>query len=242
MAALTKRINMGRRQFLCGCCASFGAAATARATPASADPVIVPVEMAPFHMEAFDNDYVRFLNVNIPAGKIGAWHRHTIDLAQVTVDTGPIEVTVLNGAPTRPVVQAGAVLFSNYSKQPLVHQIVNIGTSNYHVMGIEILDSKPGRFAPSDLPLPYTSVIHNDRLEGWRLVLQPGQSAPSVSQVGPGVRIVVQGGDIIEHYDDQTSHEFNLSHADFFWQDPGLARSIQNVGNTPVEFIDFELK
>ena len=82
-----RKTDTGRRQFLCGCCAtltsvglgpSFAAAAT--------DQAVVPVESAPFHLQVFENDYVRFLNVLIPPSKVGAYHRHSIDFAQVIVE------------------------------------------------------------------------------------------------------------------------------------------------------------
>ena len=54
----------GRRQFLCGCCATLASVGLgARFAAAATDPVVVPVESAPFHLEVFENEYVRFLNV-----------------------------------------------------------------------------------------------------------------------------------------------------------------------------------
>src|SRR5580693_7654919 len=90
---------IGRRQFLCGCCATLASVGIApRFAAAATDPVVVvPVESAPFHFEAFENEYVRFLNVLIPPGKVGAYHRHSIDLAYLILEsTDRLEVTVLD--------------------------------------------------------------------------------------------------------------------------------------------------
>jgi hypothetical protein len=141
-------------------------------------------------------------------------------------------------------LKTGQVVFGGYSKAPLIHQVANAVQSSFHVMGIEILDSQPGRFSPSrrtDVPA-YTSVLDNERVRGWRLILQPGESAPSIVQTAPGVRIVVQGGDIVEIAQEKPDHELNLSRGDFVWQAAGMTRAVRNAGTSPVEWVEFELK
>jgi mannose-6-phosphate isomerase-like protein (cupin superfamily) len=216
---------------------SFAAAAT--------DPAVVPVESAPFHFEVFENDYVRFLNVLIPPGKVGAYHRHSIDFAYVIVEaTDRVEITVLDKPMGLVSLNAGQVVFTAYSKAPLIHQVANAGRSSVHIMGIEIPDSQPGRFSPSarsDVPA-YTPVLHNERVRGWRLMLQPDESAAAIVQTAPGVRIVVQGGDTVELTPEKPDHELSLSRGDFVWQEAGTTRAVRNVGTSPVEWVEFELK
>ena len=53
---------------------------------------------------------------------------------------------------------------------------------------------------------------------------------------------MVQPGDVVERYPDRTWHELNLSHADIAWLDPGPSRTVENVGETVVDFVEFELK
>lgn len=240
------KIDIGRRQFLCGCCAALTSVGLGpRFAAAATDPVVVPVESAPFHSQVFENDYVRFLNVLLPPGKVAAYHRHSIDLALVILEaTDRLEATVLDKPTQLQSPKTGEVLFAGYSKAPLIHQIANTGQSSLHVMGIEILDSQPGRFSPStraDVPA-YTSVLDNERVRGWRLMLQPGESAAAIVQAAPGVRIVVQGGDIVETAPEKPDHELNLNRGDFVWQAAGTTRAVRNVGTSPVEWVEFELK
>lgn len=236
----------GRRQFLCGCCATLTSAGLGAGFAAAAtDPVVVPVESAPFHLQVFENEYVRFLNVLIPPGKVGAYHRHSIDFATLIVEaTDRLEVTVLDKPMALVSLKAGQVLFSGYSKAPFIHQVANAGQSSFHVMGIEILDSEPGRFSPStrtDVPA-YSLVLDNERVRGWRLVLQPGESAAAITQTAPGVRFVEQGGDTVESARDKPDHELNLVRGDFVWQAAGTTRAVRNVGTSAVEWVEFELK
>ena len=93
----------------------------------------------------------------------------------------------------------------------------------------------------TDVPA-YTSVLDNERVRGWRLMLQPGESAAAIVQIAPGVRIVVQGGDIVEIAPEKPDHELNLNRGDFVWQAAGTTRAVRNVGTSPVEWVEFELK
>src|SRR5437667_857639 len=85
--------------------ASLAALACALAQPtAQSEPVVVPVEKAPYHMPIFKNDLAMLLNVYLPpgAGK-GAqvYHTHSRDQLSVLVqaaDMGGNEI----GQPPRP--------------------------------------------------------------------------------------------------------------------------------------------
>ena len=54
--------------------------------------------------------------------------------------------------------------------------------------------------------------------------------------------MVVQGGDIVESAQDKPDHELNLVRGDFAWQAAGTMRAVRNVGTSPVEWVEFELK
>jgi hypothetical protein len=83
--------------------------------------------------------------------------------------------------------------------------------------------------------------MDNPRLWGWRLILEPGQSTPAMRQSAPGVRIVVQGGEVEETNADQRRHTLNLRFGDYMWQNAGSSRALQNTGNTRVELVEFEV-
>jgi len=109
-------------------------------------------------------------------------------------------------------------------------------------MGFEVFDSQPGRFAPLARPAPYVSVMDNHRVQAWRLILQPGEAAPPMQQAAPGVRIVVQGGVLVEGVQGKPDHKLNLKYGDFAWQNAGPVRTMRNAGTSTVELVEFELK
>jgi quercetin dioxygenase-like cupin family protein len=210
----------------------------------AAEESVVPVERAPFHVPAFKNEYVTMLNVYIPPGRTASYHKHSIDFVSCWVEAAQIRVQVLGLDPTEPKVPTGAVIYNGYMKKPIVHQVSNIDSKPFHVVGFEIMYPDAGRFSPStrsDVP-DYKIVLDNERVRGWRLVLEPGQSVVAITQKAPGIRIVLGGGSIVESGPEHPDQDMDLKLGDFIWQDADATRTVRNNGTTRVEFVEFELK
>ena len=113
---------------------------------------------------------------------------------------------------------------------------MNIDTEPFWVVGAEIMYPEPGRFTPSSRTevLDYKMVLDNERVRMWHLALQPGQSVGRITQTAPGLRIVVEGGELLET---QAGGEQNmvLKVGEYQWQDAGVTCSVRNVGNSPIE-------
>src|SRR5262249_48360768 len=90
--------------------------------------------------------------------------------------------------------------------------------------------------------LGYVQIMDNDRVRGWRLVLEPGQSVPAITQTAPGIRIVVDGGELAESVPGYADRGWLLSSGEFYWQESGVTRSLRNIGTTRIEIVEFELK
>jgi hypothetical protein len=207
-------------------------------------PQVVPVEKAPFHVPTFRNEYVTMLNVYIPAGRTARYHQHSIDFVFAVVEAAKVKAQVLGGEVVEGKLPAGRVIFAGYTKKPLIHQVMNVDTNPFHVVGFEIMYPESGRFTPSTRSevSAYKPVLDNERVRGWRLVLEPGESVPAITQNAPGIRIVLNGGDIVEGEPEHPDQDMNLKLGDFSWQEPGAIRAVRNMGATRVEFVEFELK
>jgi hypothetical protein len=79
-------------------------------------------------------------------------------------------------------------------------------------------------------------------VRGWRLTLEPGQSATAITQSAPGLRVVVDGGDLVEAVPGQPDRAMHVRLGDYFWQDAGTSRAVRNSGTTKLELVEFELK
>ena len=73
-------------------------------------------------------------------------------------------------------------------------------------------------------------------------MLDPAQSADLISQEAPGLRVVLQGGEIVESTPREGDRGMLLRLGDFYWQEPGAKRAVRNIGTSRVELVEIELK
>jgi hypothetical protein len=218
-------------------------AATAQDAPRTQ---VVPVEKAPFHVPMFGNEFVTMLNANIPAGRTASYHKHSLDMISVVVESAKTRTQVLGETPIEAQTPspAGAVNYNSYSKNPKIHQVTNIDSKPFHVVGFEFIYEGPRRFSPSfrvEVPA-YQTVVDNERVRGWRLVLEPDQSVSAFTQKAPGVRVVLKGGELVESEPGQPERAMSLKLGDFMWQEANVTRAVRNAGATQIELVEFELK
>jgi len=122
------------RKHLIVATAAIVVAGAALAATQSADQALDAVKVAPdTHKIAFENAFVRILDVHVPPGKIEPRHRHPHGLsvyftdwdAKVTVDGKPPQV---NQRKTGTFAWSDAV----------IHTVENVGKSEGHILRIEL--------------------------------------------------------------------------------------------------------
>jgi hypothetical protein len=172
--------------------------------------------------------------------------RHSLDSVSVNVEDADVINQNLGGQPgAKRHSKLGEAAFVAYSKEaPRTHKASNVGPTPFHNIAFNLLSPKPYGFTPGSRAgaAGYTQIMDNERLTGWRLTLEPGQTAAAITQKAPGLRIVLNDGIIAESVPGQPDRGMSLHNAEFFWQEPGTTRSIKNIGTTRVEFLEFELK
>ena len=229
--------------------ASLAALACALAQPAAAqESVVVPVEKAPYHMPIFKNDLAMLLNVYLPpgAGKGAAiYHTHSRDQLSVLVQATKMGGQDLGGQPREERVGTrGNANYTAFSKKPMTHRGENVGTTPFQNIVVALLYPEAGRFTPGSRAniAGYTQLLDNDRVRAWRLVLAPGQTSAAITQSAPGLRVVVDSGDLVESVPGQPDRGMHMRLGDFFWQDAGSTRAVRNSGTTTLNLVEFELK
>jgi hypothetical protein len=132
------------------------------------------------------------------------------------------------------------IAFTAYSKQgPRTHKASNVGATPFHTVSFIFTYPQPGRFTPSsraDVP-GYAQIMDNERVRGWRLALEPGQSVAVITQQAPGIRIVVGGGELVESVPGQPERGMSPKAGEFYWQEPGVTRAVRNSGTTRLEVV-----
>jgi len=206
-----------------------------------------PILKAPYHLPVFTNEFVTVLKIFIPPGRNTGYHTHTDD--SVSVNMVPADMTNQNYGSSEVTrnerAQRGRATFTAYGKEgPRTHKATNIGQTPFHNVSFIFRNRQPGKFTLSSRANApgYMQIMDNDRVRGWRLVLEPGQTAPAIMQTAPGLRVVIDGGEIVEIVPGHADRGWMLSSGEFYWQDAGVTRSIRNIGTTRVDIEEFEIK
>jgi hypothetical protein len=228
-------------------CTVIALLSLAAAFPASsqtgAAPPAIPVEEAPYHVPAFHNELVTVLNVFIPPQRASGYHRHSLDSVGVLVNDTDRTGQVLGAEATvTPRRGRGSVNFTNYAREPLVHSVAVTGDAPFHNVVVELEYAEPGRFTAGTRGDGYAVVLDNARVRAWRLALEPGQAAPAITQTAPGIRVVIDGGELVESVPGKPDRAKAPRSGEFFWQDAGETRAVRNVGATRLEIVELELK
>lgn len=227
-----------------GCCLALAAHAAASAQQLQSKE-FNPIENASFHQVIFsDEDLVIVNNLYPPKGDSG-FHAHYLDLVGVVIQSSQSSgQSVGKPLASAPLLPTGAVLFSPVSTAPRIHRIVNEGDRPYQIIVIQLPRVSPFGTASSsrDSAPQYEKIVDNPKVVAWRLVLEPGQSVPTISQGNKGVRVVVRGGLLTTTSPGLQDQDLALRPGDFALQPSGTTRALKNTGNETIELVEVELK
>lgn len=152
---------------------------------------VVPIDKEPMHRLRFENELVRLFDVLVPAGKSTLVHTHVYDGVGIRVSNASMLDEFTTGGQKSFVANWGESSFG--SGPAFSHKVVNVGTTDFRNIYIELLSQTAS--AKSD-PLPVLSdghiiLIDNPRVRVNRLVLKPGESSKLHTHTRNGVGIIV---------------------------------------------------
>lgn len=234
--------NWIRAIILIGC--SLAAVVHAIAKP-PANAAFVPVEHATFHHLVFADSDVAILNVYFPPKGDSGFHTHSRDLFGVVIQPSTTSSQDVGEAlESGGTGSAGDASYGAIEPKHLTHRVVNDGDGPRHLVVTELRRAKPlGTGVSTREAAPqYARIVDNRRLRAWRLILQPGESAPAITQRGKGVRVVVRGGLLTTTMPGLGDQQLVLRAGDFAVQPAGAARALKNTGTEPIELVELELK
>ena len=199
----------------------------------------VPIEQEPQHRLKFQNEYVRFFDVELPPGYEALWHWHRHDGVFVNILPAETIAEDVGGKPSRRGWRAiGETYFIGYAAQPKAHRVTNSDRQVYRVTDTEILQGcgRSARFVESP---GQTLVIDNDKVFVTRIVLHPGESTelqPACSMlvaVSPG-EVALDSG--------EGRRQLTLDRAGYRWQERSTAQTLTNTGRTLFHAVDIQIK
>lgn len=204
-----------------------------------------PVEHASFHQLVFADDDIAVLNNLYPPSGDSGFHAHYRDLFAVIIQPSEASGQALGKPLTKgPVYKTGEATYSPVGDQRRVHRIVNGDKGIFQIIVIELRRAAPvgDEISSRDGAPQYVQIVDNPRMRAWRLILDPGQSVPAISQGGKGVRIVVRGGLLKTMTPGIADQTLALQPGEFSVQASGTTRALSNIGPETIELVEMELK
>lgn len=199
----------------------------------------VNIEHEPRHRLKFQNEHIRFFDVQLEPGYQALYHWHRADGVFINMYVAPTTAQDVGGEPVRRGGRAiGETYFINYAAKPKAHRVTNPGSTEYRVTDTEILKGC-GATGPFVAGPNQTVVIDNDRVFVTRILLHPGESTELPAPCG--MLVSVSGGNVTAE-GPQGSESFAMPVAGFKWRKSPETARITNAGSSVFHAIDIRLK
>ena len=203
----------------------------------------VPVEQEPLHKVEFKNDAVTVMRLILPPGQYTQYHIHRHDRVAVqlsTTSTTQQDWKKPEG-PANPV-KPGDFAAMTLERDSYTHRVHNVGKEPYEVIDIEFAE-RPA--APSaELAGPVAAENLSSRIYNW--VLAAGATTPMHKHVRPYVIVSVAALNLQMNSSDGQTAARAVEAGSFRFVDvpPGgsLTHNLANIGNTPGQIIEVEMK
>ena len=207
--------------------------------PLRAQTDAVDISEEPRHRLKFENEHVRFFDVQLEPGYEALYHWHRNDGLFINMYVSP---TTAQDVGQEPVWRGGRAIgeayFINYAAKPKAHRVGNPGTSEYRVTDTEILKACGAGGEFSEAP-NQTLVVDNERVYVTRILLHPGES--SELRAACGMFVSVSGGNVTFE-GPQGSESVSLQPAGFKWRKTDETVKLTNAGNTVFHAVDIRIK
>ncbi len=184
-----------------------------------------------------ENDGVRVLDVNIPAGAKTAMHSHP-DLVAIVLEPSTMRWTRPDGKSEQsgPGFTRGSALFMASD----THISENIGTTSAHVILVEFKKPAPILWRNPSLPAPYKHMAENPHATIFEAIVAPGRTVPEHMH---GDHVIVSLTDGTAEATDQEGKKQTVGFRKDTATFAGLViHSCVNTGQTPLHLIVIELK
>lgn len=204
--------------------------------------VSVPIEKEPMHRLKFENEFVRFFDVLIPAGKSSLIHTHLYDGLSIRLSNSRVtEKFVAGGDDVVTEIMYGEARFGA-RPSPMSHQVLTTSKNDFRNIFIEIFPSKRPVAGVAPLTDQHVVLIDNERIRVSRLVLKPGESSKPHTHPMNGLGVILYDAKIEISGPTGSPRIIESKAGEFAWQASGTTHVIRNIGTKVFEAIDVEIK
>ncbi len=213
---------------------------------AADDDRVVPAHQEPRHVPKLVNALVRVIDVEIPEGERTLFHAHSLDYPYLMVTSVTLNNQIFGQESKDLPITRGLVGYYRASTQgTYTHRFINLGPGTFRAIGIELLQPIAlGGSVTGSIPAQpgLTTVLDNERVRAYRIVLAPGQSLGPIAIPGPSLRVALPAGAITDQAPGAAAVETTLAPARFAFSDTARVITLTNRGTEPLELVEFEFK
>ena len=201
----------------------------------------VEVRDEPQHRHRFENEYVRVYDVLLPLGYVTLYHRHSENTIYTVVHPSTLNSLTTEGVKGANTLRRGSVSFSPQRDHPIIHQVRNVGDTVARLIGVELRGIGRVTDEPPITAHGYTKEFDNNFVRVSRLTLDPDESTGEHTIEFPTVAIAVRDAILTRDSTDGSSLTQTIEAAHVLFRDKGVTQRIRNTGDTPLEFVIYEL-
>lgn len=202
----------------------------------------VPVEYEPHHQPVYENNWVRVLDVRVPAGDSTLYHIHEHPMMGVVIMTARQWDQRPGMNPSSPTLAVGQVINNFRNPFPYTHRVVNADTMPFRYIAVELLHAF-GISAPPMANGSRVQLVDDGPLARvYRIALASGQSAHLGAQ--PDLLVQVSDGKVQLEGASASAKSTNTGSGAgaWWWRGPGARNTVRNVGSEPVELVEIDIR
>jgi glyoxylate utilization-related uncharacterized protein len=198
----------------------------------------VPVSKEPRHHNVFENDYVRVLDVHLPAGDTSLFHKHETPSVFVMIRNMRTGSEVISEeAPATALAKDPSISFEGFYAKPRIHRVWNSDTAEFHVMDIELLKQKDYQSISPIEENGFQLLFDEKPLCAYRLTLN-AETTISVQRKTP--LLVIGLTNALNQV--MVNNKPFKKKSDFLFVPAGKATNFTNKESQPYSFVVLELK
>ena len=201
---------------------------------------IMEVGDEPRHKVVLQNDYIRAIRVEFPAGDTTCAHRHAEDSLYFFLVEGGLDIVnhVKGSDPACDCVDFGEIRYGTHkTDKPLIHKITNSSNKPILCIDAEILKKPP---ITAVIPLvadKHELIKTRDKCRVYKLALLPGESV-SVSYPFFYCSVILKGATMVEtEIPGPVRWTETVSVGDVHWKGPASLKKTNTGMSEYVEFI-----
>ena len=190
----------------------------------------VPVRFEPGHKVAFENEYIRLLDVRIMPGDTSLFHIHQTPSFFIPLSNTAIGSQVKGQLPQESKLKAGATWYNGFENGPLIHKVWNNDTNALHVIDLELLSTRNTTLPATAQLMGLKIDFENEKLRVYKLDISANQTVSLPLLKAPVVLISVAGPEVQIQNAGKKGSIYQIKAGAFQWLEPGEDLLINNKG------------